>query len=219
MRRAGLSAAVVVLLLAACGPSASEPVPEPSPSAPAVAAPGSQVVDQAQTAAPGTSQDPSAPAVPAKPPSPWAPLTNDFLHDPYNPSLPLLQEPEEALSVLPPAQEGNHVDWVAALRSGAIQPRTNIYPETKIRVIDLDILFEETAGQPMVLFPHRPHTEWLDCENCHDKIFIEKKGANDFGMLDVLEGRYCGQCHGAVSFPLTQCQRCHSVPRSNAKTP
>lgn len=213
-------AAAVTLLLVACGPSASQPAPENGASSSVPAASDQQKPTlEAQAASSETSQDPLVPVVPPKPQSPWAPLTNDFLHDPANPSLPLLQEPEEALSVLPPAQEGNHVDWVAALRSGAIQPRTNIYPETKIRVIDLDILFEETAGQPMVLFPHRPHTEWLDCENCHDKIFIEKKGANDFGMLDVLEGRYCGQCHGAVSFPLTQCQRCHSVPRESAKAP
>lgn len=190
----------------------------PAPAAGTAANQGSAPIPAVGTPAAAGAQT-GTPAPPPKPQSPWKPLAEDLLHDPFNPALPLLQEPEEALSVLPPAKQGNHVDWVAALRSGAIQPRTNIYPETKIRVIDLDILFEDTAGQPMVLFPHRPHTEWLDCENCHDKIFIEKKGANDFGMLDILEGRYCGQCHGAVAFPLTQCQRCHSVPHDSAKAP
>lgn len=150
---------------------------------------------------------------PIAPASPWRRLEEDGLHDPTNPALSLLQQPEEALSELPPASEGNHVDWVAALRDKIINPRTNIYPETKIKVLDLDVLMEDTAGMPMVLFPHRPHTEWLDCENCHDKIFKAKRGANPVNMHAILQGEFCGQCHGAVSFPLTQCQRCHSVPR------
>ncbi|HER33907.1 MAG TPA: hypothetical protein ENO19_00365, partial [Halothiobacillaceae bacterium] len=64
-----------------------------------------------------------------QPPEPvlWKPLTEDGLHDPSNPALPLLQEPKEALSVLPRANEGNNVDWVAALEEGYIDPRTNIY--------------------------------------------------------------------------------------------
>jgi c(7)-type cytochrome triheme protein len=151
---------------------------------------------------------------PAKPPAkPWLPLRADYLHDPDNPVLHMLQEPAEALSVLPRATSGNYVDWIAALRSGAIAPRTNIQPETKVKLLDLDILFEETAGQPIVRFPHLQHTEWLDCNNCHDKPFIPKKGANPINMLAILNGEYCGQCHGAVSFPLTECARCHSVPR------
>lgn len=147
----------------------------------------------------------------------WQSLAEDGIHDPSNPALSLLQQPAEALSALPRAEEGNQVDWVAALRNGDIQPRTNIFPETKIRVLDLDILMEDTAGKNMVLFPHRPHTEWLDCKNCHDRIFVAKRGANsNINMLSILQGDACGQCHGAVSFPLTQCERCHSVPRSSA---
>lgn len=150
----------------------------------------------------------------ANTPRSWLPLEADGLHDPANVSLKLLQQPSEALSVLPPANEGNQVDWAAALRSGAINPRTNIYPETKVNVLDLDVVMENTAGMPMVRFPHRPHTEWLDCNNCHDRIFIPKAGANPINMLSVLQGKYCGQCHGAVSFPLTQCYRCHSLDRA-----
>lgn len=150
-----------------------------------------------------------------QPPEPvlWKPLAGDGLHDPSNPALPLLQEPKEALSVLPRANEGNNVDWVAALEEGYIDPRTNIYPDTEIKVLDQDILMEDTAGMPMVLFPHRQHTEWLDCKNCHDRIFKAERGANNVNMFEILQGQYCGQCHGAVSFPLTQCQRCHSVDR------
>ena len=77
----------------------------------------------------------------------------------------------------------------------------------------MDIIMEKTGEMPLVLFPHRPHTEWLDCNNCHDKIFIKKVDANPINMLAILSGNYCGQCHGAVAFPLTECNRCHSVIR------
>jgi len=146
----------------------------------------------------------------------WRRLEFDGLHDTGNELLPYLQQPAEALGVLPKGSpEGNQVDWMEALRSGAISPRTNVRPETKIRVLDLDIVFTETAGQPFVVFPHRQHTEWLDCSNCHPAIFVAKRGANKFGMLQVLQGEFCGRCHGAVSFPLTECRRCHSRDGSN----
>lgn len=141
----------------------------------------------------------------------WRKLDRDGLHDPANESITYLQQPAEALATLPPGgPNGNQVDWMEALRSGYIQPRTNIYPETNIRTLDLDIVFKDTAGMPYVVFPHRQHTAWLDCKNCHDTIFVARRGANDFGMLEVLQGEFCGRCHGAVSFPLTECKRCHS---------
>lgn len=144
----------------------------------------------------------------------WIPLAEDGLHDPQNPAIGLLQEPAEALSQLPPDTVGNKVLWNQALREGYIQPRTNIYPETKIEIIDMDIIMDKTGEMPLVLFPHRPHTEWLDCSNCHDKIFVRKVDANPINMFAILSGEYCGQCHGAVSFPLTECNRCHSVARN-----
>ena len=143
----------------------------------------------------------------------WMPLQIDGVHDPDSPVLSILQQPEEALSVLPPDRSGNLVDWVEALSSGAILPRSQIYPDTEVQVLDDDILFDQTAAMPMVLFPHRQHTEWLDCSNCHDRIFKRERALNEFGMYSILEGEYCGQCHGAVAFPLTECARCHSVAR------
>jgi c(7)-type cytochrome triheme protein len=144
----------------------------------------------------------------------WQSLVEDGLHDPESPAIGILQEPADALSLLPPDNAGNKVAWIRALREGYIAPRTNIFPETKIEVIDMDIIMENTGELPLVLFPHKPHTEWLDCKNCHDKIFVEKVDANPINMYAILSGNYCGQCHGAVAFPLTECNRCHSVARS-----
>jgi len=144
----------------------------------------------------------------------WKALAEDGLHDPTSPAIGVLQEPATALSLLPPDTTGNKVSWIRALREHYIEPRTNILPETKIEVLDMDIIMDKTGELPLVKFPHKPHTEWLDCNNCHDKIFIEKVDANPINMFAILSGEYCGQCHGAVAFPLTECNRCHSVARS-----
>lgn len=149
----------------------------------------------------------------------WLPLVQDGLRDPLNPSLRLLQYPAEALSKLPPDAVGNQVNWVKALEQGYINPRTNIHPETNIKVLDQDILMQETAEMPMVRFPHKQHTEWLDCSNCHEELFKSKAGATPVNMFAILQGEYCGRCHGAVAFPLTECNRCHSVPRTATGVP
>ena len=146
--------------------------------------------------------------------APRAALAKDGLHDPANPAITLLQQPGEALDRLPPDVVGNRVRWVKALEQGLIEPRTNILPDTKIRVLDLDVILPRTGEMPMVLFPHRQHTEWLDCSNCHEHLFKSKAGATvKLNMFEILNGEYCGLCHGAVSFPLTECKRCHSVVR------
>ncbi len=153
----------------------------------------------------------------ANPLTKWKSLEEDKLHDPSNPILSQLQQPSQALSVLPSDYVGNKVDWVKALREGYIEPRTNFFPETKIRVLDLDIIMQYTGEMGLVRFPHKPHTKWLDCKNCHDKIFKMKVDANPINMFAILQGEYCGRCHGAVAFPLTECLRCHSVARSKFK--
>lgn len=142
------------------------------------------------------------------------PLAKDGVHDPANPGLQMLQEPGAALANLPPDVVGNQVFWVQALEQGKISPRTNILSETKVEVLDLDIILPRTGEMPMVKFPHRQHTEWLDCSNCHEKLFKSKTGATKgLNMFQILQGEYCGVCHGAVAFPLTECKRCHSVDR------
>lgn len=144
----------------------------------------------------------------------WNSLRNDRLHDPSNPSLRVLQEPEEALSVLPPDTAGNKVNWVKALQTGAISPRASLREDRDHEVLDQDILMMDTLPLPYVRFPHRPHTEWMACENCHEKIFVSVTGANEINMARILDGQYCGVCHGAVAFPLTECNRCHNTDSS-----
>jgi c(7)-type cytochrome triheme protein len=152
-------------------------------------------------------------------PSLWLRLENDGIHDPKNPAIGLLQQPADALEALPRDGAGNMVNWVKAIESGAINPRTNILPETQVRMRDDAIIIAKYGSMPAVKFPHRAHTLWLDCANCHDKLFKAKAGANRFSMTAILNGEQCGVCHGAVSFPLTECNRCHSVPNESLPRP
>ena len=144
----------------------------------------------------------------------WATLEKDGLHDPSNPAINELQQPAEALSMLVYDYTGNKVRWVAALQKRQITPRASIKQDSGVPVLDLDIIMDKTGGMPMVRFPHRPHTEWLDCVNCHDELFYPEVDKNPINMTVILQGEYCGRCHGAVAFPLTECNRCHSVARN-----
>jgi len=148
----------------------------------------------------------------------WKSLKDDDLHDPSNPSIDVLQEPAEALSVLPPDTSGNKVNWVAALQSGEINPRGSLQGDLKPEVLELDVVMTTTLPLPNVIFPHKPHTEWMACETCHEELFVSQIGANPINMGRILEGEYCGRCHGAVSFPLTECNRCHSVKPEGSPT-
>ncbi|MEJ8836777.1 c(7)-type cytochrome triheme domain-containing protein [Ramlibacter sp. AN1133] len=148
----------------------------------------------------------------------WLAIAKDDLHDPQSPGVGVLQEPAEALGALGaqvPDAVGNQVRWVQALDRGLIQPRTNILPETKVNLRTTEVLLVNTAHMGLVKFPHRQHTAWLDCSNCHGAVglFEQKAGATKIGMFRVLAGEKCGLCHGAVAFPLTECDRCHSVKR------
>ncbi|MBL8333703.1 MAG: hypothetical protein JNM08_11380, partial [Rubrivivax sp.] len=88
---------------------------------------------------------------------------------------------------------------------------------TEVRLRDDDIIVSKFGSMPAVKFPHRPHTLWLDCSNCHEQLFKSKAGANRFSMEAILNGEQCGLCHGAVAFPLTECLRCHSVPNASLR--
>jgi c(7)-type cytochrome triheme protein len=145
----------------------------------------------------------------------WVPIARDGVHDPKSPAVGVLQEPAEALATLPYDHAGNQVRWMGALDSGAIQPRTNILPETKVNLRTTEVLLKNTGEMPLVVFPHRQHTAWLDCSNCHDQLFNQAAGTTRINMMQILMGEKCGVCHGAVAFPLTECLRCHSVSRGS----
>jgi len=106
---------------------------------------------------------------------------------------------------------GNRIDWVQALKRRMITPNT--YLKTRSADISFDrkfLLEAEMNMIPPAVFPHRQHTAWLDCSNCHPEIFtIKKKGTKHFTMNRILKGEFCGVCHMTVAFPMDDCRRCH----------
>lgn len=138
------------------------------------------------------------------------------IHDPENEATHNLQPPSEAYVGLPTTNFGNHVDWVRAIDDELLRPRWDRLDSAEEPfVMDLDIIRPVRASMPDVVFPHRQHTEWLFCSNCHPRIFVPQQGANQINMSAILLGEKCGVCHGKVAFPVNMrtCTKCHSKPK------
>jgi len=150
---------------------------------------------------------------------PHQPPSNDEIHDPTNQGSTILQPPLEAYDGLPQTESGlgNGVDWVKALDDGHLKPRwERTDPTAEPMVMDMNIVRVPKSSMPDVVFPHRQHTLWLACSNCHPDIFIPRRGANQINMAAIVLGQKCGVCHGKVSFPVSECKRCHSQPKKVA---
>ncbi len=143
------------------------------------------------------------------------PVEEDGIHDPSNDAVKVLQPPVEAMVDFPRDKSGV-IDWVQTLKQGLIAPRKGLYGGEEMHAVDFDVIFKNTGSMPYVRYPHLAHTEWLTCRNCHPKIFLPQKGGNPVTMSAIIQGDYCGVCHGKVAFPPTKnCARCHSVPRGS----
>ena len=223
---AQLRAAIEFMMGGAAAAPAATARPAPAPAAAATAVPAVAPAAAAVAAAP------AALASPAPAPSGGAdvnafnrllrpqgrihrPAAESGIHDPDNDATHQLQPPATALGVLPRSSGGNHVDWVKALDGKAIDPRWDRNdPKAPAVVMDLNIVREVKGSMPDVVYPHKQHTEWLDCSNCHPSIFVPQKGANQISMASILLGQKCGVCHGKVAFPVSECRLCHSRKKS-----
>ncbi|MBI5897934.1 MAG: c-type cytochrome [Rhodocyclales bacterium] len=139
------------------------------------------------------------------------PPVEDGIHDPANDGTLALMAPLAAYGPLPKSLAGNRINWVKAIEEHKINPRWDRNdPNATPVVIDLNIVREVKGSMPDVVYPHKQHTEWLDCSNCHPGIFVPQKGANAISMAAILLGEKCGVCHGKVAFPVSECRLCHS---------
>lgn len=146
-----------------------------------------------------------------------APPTTDGIHDAAAFGTALLQSPRDAFAQLPKSTAGNFINWSQAVADGTLNPRYNINDPTQGPIVfDLNIVREVKGSMPNVVYPHKQHTEWLDCANCHPAIFIPLKGANNISMASILMGEKCGVCHGKVAFPVSECRRCHSQAKPSS---
>lgn len=143
------------------------------------------------------------------------PPAEDGIHDAANDGTLTLQPPLTAFNDLVRSNAGNRVDWVKSLRENRITPRADkVDPKVAPMVMDLNIVREVKGSMPDVVYPHKQHTEWLDCSNCHPAIFKPQKGANQISMASILLGQQCGVCHGKVAFPVSECRLCHSKAKA-----
>ncbi|KAF0219504.1 MAG: hypothetical protein FD174_1964 [Geobacteraceae bacterium] len=111
----------------------------------------------------------------------------------------------------PRTEFGNGIDWVEALRRKLISPANHLKSKPQDIPFDKTLMLEaEMAMISPAIFPHKAHTEWLDCNSCHPDIFnIKKKTTKHFSMSYILRGDFCGTCHLNVAFPMNDCKRCH----------
>jgi c(7)-type cytochrome triheme protein len=131
------------------------------------------------------------------------------------PPIEQLESWDEALEALPkftgPKIKGSVANWDAALEQGIIQPLTSLQKETEgLEPFDGEVRLKSEEKQPVV-FRHAPHATWLACENCHNEIFPKEAGATAMTMDELLDGKYCGTCHGKgnVAFDMKLCVLCH----------
>lgn len=223
---------LVDYMLSRSGVSVPSATPKPPASKPA-AAPAAAANAPAVAASSPAAAAPSPVAVPARPqPAIVVPAAEDVnafnrllrpaskgnlapsedgIHDPTNDGTHALQPPMLSFGSLPRSPAGNRVDWVASLDQKRLQPRWDRNdPNAAPVVMDLNIVREVKGSMPDVVYPHKQHTEWLDCSNCHPSIFVPQKGANQITMAGILLGQQCGVCHGKVAFPVSECRLCHS---------
>lgn len=111
------------------------------------------------------------------------------------------------------------IDWIAMVDQEIIKPIGSLKPGAlEIPPFDMNVVIHAKGDFVNdVLFQHKTHTYWLSCEICHTGIFIMAKGKNNMTMQGITQGKWCGRCHGKVSFPLTDCNRCHSQPKETAE--
>jgi c(7)-type cytochrome triheme protein len=120
---------------------------------------------------------------------------------------------------LPKSRYGNKIDWTAADDQGLIKPKDYIEGisfEKKQMMVNLrnEPRTPKLPGLPEIIFSHAKHVVWCGCGMCHPDTFALETGKTEMSMEEIIAGKFCGECHGNVAFPLNDCSRCHSKPVS-----
>jgi c(7)-type cytochrome triheme protein len=113
----------------------------------------------------------------------------------------------------PRARFGNGVDWLKAEQQGLVKLKDYLEGKTLERrdkeMHNDEVMKTKIKEMPEIIFSHDKHAVWNGCELCHPVVFSENRDENKFTMAEIFEGKYCGTCHGKVSFSTLDCQRCH----------
>lgn len=153
---------------------------------------------------------------------PPAPVVRPPRRPPYKPPEPVVKT-VQIIEAPPPIDwraryealaknAAGDIDWARALSEKTITPKPGLTAEKKDEEpTDMDVEYVP-KGQPeyKVVFPHKAHTQWLACTNCHTEIFEMEKGKAALTMEKINGGAYCGVCHGKVASPdVANCPACH----------
>src|SRR4030067_3810050 len=79
--------------------------------------------------------------------------------------------------------------------------------------LDSKIESMHKAGVGAVIYPHDKHEALFKCNECHPKLFKEKRGTSNISMKMNMDGKFCGSAKRHKSpnrFPLSMCTKCHT---------
>lgn len=109
-----------------------------------------------------------------------------------------------------PLDRFQFIDWLELKKRNVFTPVVSLDSHYQEKTRDNKILFKSKSDFVNdVLFDHKIHSDWIQCSSCHPVTFRDKLGGNNIKMMDMHKGRYCGYCHGKVSFTFADCKRCH----------
>lgn len=118
---------------------------------------------------------------------------------------------------LPKDTFGNGINWEKAAEDGQIKLSDHLQGVSipqPAKPVQIDFAIKpKSAGMGEIIFSHKKHVLWNGCEVCHPEVFKGgKRGAQQYSMEEIKQGKFCGVCHGAVAFPIEDCARCHAKP-------
>jgi len=108
-----------------------------------------------------------------------------------------------------PVDRFGFIDWLRLEEYGVFNPIHSLREGFKHEVRNNKILFVSKSKIEDVVFDHQVHSRWINCSSCHPEVFRETL-TNDVKMLRMSKGKFCGYCHGKVSFTFADCKRCHN---------
>ncbi|MCF6280640.1 MAG: hypothetical protein L3J28_00265 [Candidatus Polarisedimenticolaceae bacterium] len=108
-----------------------------------------------------------------------------------------------------PVDRFGFIDWLELKRLDIFKPIHSLDKNYQPEVRENLIYFKAKSKVKDVLFDHEVHSSWIECSSCHPEIFSESL-KNNVKMVAMSKGKFCGHCHGKVSFTFADCLRCHS---------
>jgi c(7)-type cytochrome triheme protein len=115
-----------------------------------------------------------------------------------------------------PVDRFGFIDWLQMKRLKIFKPINSLDGKYEPKIRENQIYFKAKSKVKDVLFDHEVHSSWVKCSSCHPEVFAESL-TNNVKMVNMSKGKFCGHCHGKVSFTFADCLRCHSQEKDTRK--